>query len=68
VYNNLEGRIAAWTARRDGIAGQIKEMLDQAEFGGVPIDERVAKRLIDQGQDLLESADKCAANLAKCAK
>ena len=68
VYNNLEAKIADWTAERDGIAAQMKAMLEEAEFGGIPINERVASRLIDQGQDLLESANQCVANLARCAK
>ena len=38
VYSNLEGKIADWTAERDGIATQMKGMLEEAEFGGVPID------------------------------
>jgi hypothetical protein len=43
-------------------------MLDEAEFGGAPINEKAAKQLIDQSQDLLRFADRCVANLAKCAK
>jgi hypothetical protein len=68
VYNNLESKITDWTAERDGIAAQIKELLEGAEFGGVPIDEKVSKQLIGQGQDLLDSVHDCTANLAKCAK
>jgi hypothetical protein len=68
VYNNLEGKIAAWTSVRDGIAAQIQQMLEAAEFGGVPIDEKAAKQLIGQGQELLALANQCVANLAKCAK
>ena len=68
VYNHLEGKIAAWTSERDGLAAQIKQMLDEAEFGGVPVNERVANQLIDQGQDLFRLANGCVANLAKCAK
>jgi hypothetical protein len=68
IYNNLEGKIADWTSVRDGIAAQIQQMLEGAEFGGVPIDQKVANQLIGQGQELLELANKCVANLAKCAK
>jgi arylsulfatase A-like enzyme len=68
VYNNLEGKIAAWTSVRDGMAAQIQQMLEAAEFGGVPIDEKAAKQLIGQGQELLALANQCVANLAKCAK
>jgi hypothetical protein len=67
VYSNLEGKIADWTAERDGIAAQMKGMLEEAEFGGAPINEKVAQRLIGQSQDLLDLADKCVANLAQCA-
>ncbi len=68
VYNNLEGKIAAWASERDGIAAQIKETLEEAEFGGIPINEKVANQLIDQGQDLVGLANQCVANLAKCAQ
>jgi hypothetical protein len=68
VYNNLEGKIAAWTSVRDGMAAQIQQMLEAAEFGGVPINEKAAKQLIGQGQELLALANQCVANLAKCAK
>lgn len=68
TYNNLEGKIADWTADRDGIAAQIKSMLEEAEFGGAPIDQGVAMQLINQGQGLLDSANECAANLARCAR
>ena len=68
VYNNLEGKIASWTAERDGIAAQIKAMLEEAEFGPVPIDEKAAKQLINHSQDLIHMADECVANLANCAK
>ena len=68
VYNNLEGKIADWTSVRDGIAAQIHQMLEGAEFGGVPIDKKVANQLIGQSQELLEIAKECVANLAKCAK
>ena len=41
VYNNLENQITAWTLERDGLASQIKSMLEGAEFSGEPIDEKV---------------------------
>lgn len=68
VYDNLESKIAAWTNERDGMASQMKQMLEEAEFGGVPVNEKVARDLIDQGQDLIHLADGCVANLARCAK
>jgi hypothetical protein len=68
VYNNLENVINAWTAERDGMAAQIKAMLDAAEFNGVPIDEKIAKALIVEGQALLDQSQACVGNLAKRAK
>jgi len=68
VYTNLEGKIADWTDERDGIAAQMQQLLDEAEFGGVPVNERAARQLIDQAQDLLESADWCLDHLSTCAK
>jgi hypothetical protein len=68
VYNNLEGKLSAWTSERDGLAAQMKQMLAEAEFGEVPINERVGNQLIDQGEDLLKLANQCAHNLANCAK
>lgn len=68
VYNNLEGKIADWTLIRDGIVAQIQQMLEGAEFGGIPIDEKAAKQLIVEGQSLVDLADQCVANLAKCAQ
>jgi len=66
VYNNLENQIAAWTLERDGLATQIKSMLEGAEFSGEPIDGKVAKDIINEGQALLDQASACAANPAKC--
>lgn len=68
VYNNLENQIAAWTLERNGLAAQIKQMLEGAEFSGQPIDKKVAKAIIEEGQALLKQASACAANPARCAK
>lgn len=66
VYTRLEARIAGWTERRDAIAGQMRTLLEGAAFGGQPIGEQQAKRLIHQGQALLEDVASCAAELADC--
>ena len=68
IYNNLENQIAAWTQERNGLAAQIKQMLEGAEFNGQPIDRKVANAIIDQGQALLAQAKACANNPGKCAK
>jgi hypothetical protein len=68
VYNNLESVIKSWTAERDGMAAQIKAMLEGAEFGGIPIDEKIARELIAEGQALLAQSRACVKNLAQCAQ
>jgi hypothetical protein len=67
VYTNLENKIASWTAQRDGLASQIKEMLEGAEFSGLSINEQQAKQLISAGQLLLDRASACATNPGACA-
>jgi len=67
VYTNLENKIASWTAQRDGLASQIKEMLEEAEFSGLSINEQQAKQLISAGQLLLDRASPCATNPGACA-
>jgi hypothetical protein len=66
VYNNLENLISEWTLERDGLAAQIKAMLEGAEFNGIPIDEKVAKDIIEEGQALLDKAKHCANHPEKC--
>ena len=68
VYNNLENQISQWTLERDGLAAQIKAMLEGAEFNGTPIDERVAAKLINEGYALLGQAKACENRPAKCGK
>jgi hypothetical protein len=68
VYNNLENQISQWTLERDGLAAQIKAMLEGAEFSGQPIDQKVASEIIAQGQALIAQAKSCAAHPEKCAK
>jgi hypothetical protein len=66
VYNNLENLISQWTLERDGLAAQIKAMLEGAEFNGIPIDEKVANDLIVEGQALLDQSNHCANHPEKC--
>jgi hypothetical protein len=56
VYRQLEGLIDEWTERRDALASQMKEMLEDAEFKGDPIDDDRAERLIFQANVLLFEA------------
>jgi hypothetical protein len=66
VYTGLESKIAGWRERRDSIAGQMRALLEGAAFGGQRIGEQQAKRLINQGQALLEEVTSCAADLSDC--
>lgn len=68
VYNNLENTINTWTSERDGLASQIKTMLEGAEFNEQPLDEKLAKDVIAEAQALLDQSNACTSNLAKCAK
>ena len=55
TYNSLDAQIDTITARRNQIAGQMIEMLENAAFNGQPIDEPAAQRLIDEAYDLLDA-------------
>ena len=68
AYNNLENQMSQWTLERDGMAAQIKTMLEGAEFSGTPIDEKVAKHIITEGEALLDRARDCASHPETCAK
>jgi hypothetical protein len=67
VYASLENQIASWTAVRDPLAAQMKQMLEGAAFGGISINEQQAKQLISAGQALLDQASACAVNPGACA-
>jgi hypothetical protein len=67
TYTILENLISSWTAERDGLTSEIKSMLEAAEFNGTPIDEHQARRIIREGQQLLDSADACVDHLDKWA-
>ena len=60
TYVQLESQLQALTTDRDGLAAQMKAMLNGAEFEGQSINEVQAKRLIAQGEKLLERAQKMA--------
>ncbi|MBV9558457.1 MAG: hypothetical protein JO254_15415 [Pseudolabrys sp.] len=55
IYSRLENRLANITEQRNGLAAQMIAMLEAAAFDNKAIDERLAKNLIDQANDLLES-------------
>jgi arylsulfatase A-like enzyme len=68
VYTRLEGKIASWQQQRDTIAHQMRALLEGAAFGGKPISEQQAKRLISQGQALLEQVASCAEEPSGCGR
>jgi hypothetical protein len=61
-YDTLEGEIQDLAGERDGIAGDIRDLLEQATFAGRAIDEQQAKALIDQADALLAKADSAASS------
>jgi hypothetical protein len=67
IYRNLERRIASWTAQRDVLAAQMKELLAAAQFSSSAINEHHAKQLIASSEDLLERASACASHPLACA-
>jgi len=60
TYEQLEDALADPTADRDVIAAQMRDMLKAAAFAGQPIDEQQAKKLIKEGEKLIERAEKLA--------
>jgi hypothetical protein len=66
TYNNLEGKISDWTTRRNGIATQMRAMLEAAAFSGKAINNTQAQQLIQQGQALQNEVSACAANVGAC--
>jgi hypothetical protein len=63
TYTLLEDQIQAWTTQRDSLAGQMKRMLEDAEFNGQAINEKQAKSLISQAQALLGEVATVAGSL-----
>ncbi|HTY79654.1 MAG TPA: hypothetical protein VMI34_17650 [Candidatus Bathyarchaeia archaeon] len=60
TYTRLTGQIAAWTSQRDGIASEMRAMLNSAAFDNVAINHRSASFLIDQATDLLKEVERAA--------
>ena len=56
TYVALEDKINGITGRRNAIAGQMIDMLEDAAFNGKKIDEGQAKRLTDEANGLLGPA------------
>jgi hypothetical protein len=56
TYTNLENQLSSLTSQRDTVAAQMEVMLENAAFNGQAVNEQAAKKLIDQGQSLLNQA------------
>jgi arylsulfatase A-like enzyme len=56
TYTAIEDKIAKLTTRRDAIAAKMIEMLEDAAFDRKPIDVEDARELIEQAEELLETA------------
>ena len=56
TYNSISDRIAALTTDRDALAGQMRDVLDQAEFGGQQPTQQQVDDLTWQGRTMLMRA------------
>jgi hypothetical protein len=60
VYTQLEGQLASITTRRDALALQMETALEGAEFGGRPLRDDEAERMVERAQALLAEVHKLA--------
>jgi len=68
MYEVLESKIRSWHTQRDGIANQMKAILEGAACGGEPANDFQAESLAWQGSALLDKVHDCAANITVCAQ
>jgi len=54
TYTQLESQLATINSQRDAIAGQIIQVLEDAEFNGKPINPATASVLLQQANQLLQ--------------
>ena len=64
TYNQLENQLINVTSQRDGLAGQMISMLENAAFNGQSLNEGAAKQLIDQAEQLLEQVHQLAESVS----
>jgi hypothetical protein len=55
-YRSIEAALSTLGAARDAVAGRIAEVLNGAQFGGRPVNERTARSLMLQAAGLLAAA------------
>jgi len=60
TYLDAENQIEGWIVQRNSLATQMRTMLDDAEFGGQPINASDAKELIKEADSLIAEAQKAA--------
>ena len=60
TYTRIETKLQVLGAARDALAAQMQTLLIGAEFGGMPINPKIAKKLIAQGDALLAQAGNLA--------
>ena len=61
TYNAISDRIAALTSDRDALAGQMRDALEAAEFGGQPPTQQQVDDLTWQGRTMLMRAHELGA-------
>jgi hypothetical protein len=60
TYTRIETKLQVLGAARDALAAQMQTLLIGAEFGGIPINPKIANKLIAQGYALLGQAGNLA--------
>jgi hypothetical protein len=60
TYQRLENKLLDLTADRDVLAAKMRDMLEAAAFQGEPINKRKAKKLIEEGKELIKRAERLA--------
>jgi hypothetical protein len=60
TYSAFDAQLAGLTAQRDAVAGQIRDLLNAAAFGGEIVDQHQAQSLVAQAQSLIDQAAKLA--------
>jgi hypothetical protein len=68
AYTTLESKLEAWRDIRDGLAGQMQDILEGAAFDGQEVSDARVEDLIEKANDLLGQVRACSADPATCAK
>jgi hypothetical protein len=60
TYTTLENTLAHITDQRNALVDQVSDILEDAEFYNHPINEQLAKHLIEQAKNLLDQVNAMA--------